>query len=110
MLATSAAFGRDKEWGWDQELITYAHQCTLKLHCKYNLKFFFTIMDCNFEFDFQGLDENRMKRMLGAQSLWDATMAHSVTKALYRSNLVVHIGTIHILHKHFYRTKLNLIT
>ena len=54
-------------------------------------------MDCNFEFDFQGLDENRMKRMLGAQSLWDATMAHSVTKALYRSNLVVHIaGYFHV--------------
>jgi len=45
----------------------------------------------------EGLDENRMKRMLGAQSLWDATMAHSVTKALYRSNLVVHIaGYFHV--------------
>ena len=45
----------------------------------------------------QGLDENRLKRMLGAQSLWDATMAHSVTKALYRSNLVVHVaGYFHV--------------
>ena len=35
--------------------------------------------------------------MLGAQSLWDATMAHSVTKALYRSNLVVHVaGYFHV--------------
>merc|ERR1711994_485423 len=36
----------------------------------------------------QGLDDNRITRMLGAQSLWDATMAHSIIKALYRSNLV----------------------
>ena len=35
--------------------------------------------------------------MLGAQSLWDATMAHSIIKALYRSNLVVHVaGYFHI--------------
>ena len=62
------------------------------------MKFFFN-PEVNFRKNmfFQGLDENRLKRMLGAQSLWDATMAHSVTKALYRSNLVVHIaGYFHV--------------
>lgn len=45
----------------------------------------------------EGLDDNRITRMLGAQSLWDATMAHSIIKALYRSNLVVHVaGYFHI--------------
>jgi uncharacterized iron-regulated protein len=45
----------------------------------------------------EGLDDNRVTRMLGAQSLWDATMAHSITKALYRSNLVVHVaGYFHV--------------
>ena len=32
----------------------------------------------------EGLDDQKITRMLGAQSLWDATMAHSITKALYR--------------------------
>ena len=45
----------------------------------------------------EGLDDNRITRMLGAQSLWDATMAHSIIKALYRANLVVHVaGYFHI--------------
>lgn len=45
----------------------------------------------------EGLDDDRITRMLGAQSLWDATMAHSITKALYRSNLVVHVaGYFHV--------------
>ena len=43
------------------------------------------------------LDDQKITRMLGAQSLWDATMAHSITKALYRSNLVVHVaGYFHV--------------
>ena len=47
----------------------------------------------------EGLDEAKITRMLGAQSLWDATMAHSITKALYRSNLVVHVaGYFHVKH------------
>lgn len=45
----------------------------------------------------EGLDNNRITKMLGAQSLWDATMGHSITKALYRSNLVVHVaGYFHV--------------
>jgi uncharacterized iron-regulated protein len=45
----------------------------------------------------EGLDDSRIMRMLGAQSLWDATMAHSITKGLYRSNLVVHVaGYFHV--------------
>lgn len=45
----------------------------------------------------EGLDDTRVTKMLGAQSLWDATMAHSITKALYRSNLVVHVaGYFHV--------------
>jgi len=39
----------------------------------------------------------RLERMLNAQSLWDATMAHSVTKGLRRSNLVIHVaGHFHV--------------
>ena len=45
----------------------------------------------------KGLDDQKITRMLGAQCLWDATMAHSITKALYRSNLVVHVtGHFHV--------------
>lgn len=45
----------------------------------------------------EGLDDHRVTRMLGAQSLWDATMAHSITKALYRSNVVIHVaGYFHV--------------
>lgn len=45
----------------------------------------------------EGLNDQRITKMLGAQSLWDATMAHSITKALYRSNLVVHVaGYFHV--------------
>lgn len=36
-------------------------------------------------------NQDRMARMLDAQSLWDASMAHSVAKALEKKDLVVHV-------------------
>merc|ERR1712086_506953 len=43
------------------------------------------------------IQSKRLERMLNAQSLWDATMAHSVTKELHRSNLVIHVaGHFHV--------------
>jgi len=43
------------------------------------------------------IQSKRLERMLNAQSLWDATMAYSVTKELHRSNLVIHVaGHFHV--------------
>ena len=43
------------------------------------------------------IDNEKVTRMLEAQSLWDASMADSISKALHHSNMVVHVtGYFHV--------------